>query len=243
MIDMHTHLDLYPNALELASKTNKKNLFTLAVTTSPRAWAATRKVFSHFSNIEVALGLHPEIVIQKEQELDLLLSSIKDADFIGEIGLDGSHCYENSYEKQRKIFELAISECEKVGGRVISIHSRNAEKDVISILKKHPSHGVAILHWYSGPMKILEEAIQMGCFFSFSPTALLSSNGRNIVSHVPLNRIFPESDGPFCKINGVPVAPWESCNIAELLSEIHHVDKSTIISIFKDNLANLKIRK
>jgi len=62
MIDMHTHLDLYPDALKIIDKVNKINIFTLAVTTSPKAWLVTSKVFENYKNIYVSVGLHPEIV-------------------------------------------------------------------------------------------------------------------------------------------------------------------------------------
>ena len=54
MIDMHTHLDLYPDALKIIDKVNKINIFTLAVTTSPKAWLATSKVFEKYKNIYVS---------------------------------------------------------------------------------------------------------------------------------------------------------------------------------------------
>ncbi len=95
MIDMHTHLDLYPDALSILDKTNKDNIFTLAVTTSPRAWSATSKVFKNYCNIHVALGLHPEILESKINEIELLIQSIKHTIFIGEVGIDGSQQFSN----------------------------------------------------------------------------------------------------------------------------------------------------
>jgi len=74
MIDLHTHLDLYPNALDILARVNKENHFTMAVTTSPRAWLATSQVFKGHENIKVALGLHPEVADQKFGELDKALT-------------------------------------------------------------------------------------------------------------------------------------------------------------------------
>ena len=62
MIDFHCHLDLYPDALKLLPETARRNEFTLVVTTSPRAWLATSRVFAGYDNIKVALGMHPEII-------------------------------------------------------------------------------------------------------------------------------------------------------------------------------------
>ena len=50
-MDLHCHLDLYPNALELAHKVNKQCEFTLLVTTSPKAWLETSKKMKYFSII------------------------------------------------------------------------------------------------------------------------------------------------------------------------------------------------
>lgn len=116
MIDLHSHLDLYPNALDLLERVNRENRFTLVVTTSPRAWLATTHVFRKHNNIKVALGLHPEIAEKKFNELDLLLSSIHKADFVGEVGIDGSARYSKTLDKQELIFDSTIRECEKVGG-------------------------------------------------------------------------------------------------------------------------------
>ena len=82
MIDMHTHLDLYPDALKIIDKVNKINIFTLAVTTSPKAWLVTSKVFENYKNIYVSVGLHPEIVESKANEVDLLIDCIKNTNFV-----------------------------------------------------------------------------------------------------------------------------------------------------------------
>ena len=93
MIDLHTHIDLYPCALNIVSRVNKENRFTLAVTTSPRAWLITSQIFEKYKNIKVALGLHPEVADQKFNELEILLSLIQKSNFIGEVGIDGSTKY------------------------------------------------------------------------------------------------------------------------------------------------------
>ena len=115
MIDMHSHLDLYPNPLAVAEKTNECNSFTLAVTTSPRAWQATSRIFSPYKNITVALGMHPEIVQQKVGELDLFLNLIPKVKILGEIGIDGSTRNNGNFQLQKKIFVTIIIEAEKFG--------------------------------------------------------------------------------------------------------------------------------
>ena len=137
MIDMHTHLDLYPDALKIIDKVNKINIFTLAVTTSPKAWLVTSKVFENYKNIYVSVGLHPEIVESKANEVDLLIDCIKNTNFVGEVGIDGSTRFSKSLLLQTRIFERVLQECEIQKGKIISIHSRGAESEVLTLLKNH----------------------------------------------------------------------------------------------------------
>ncbi|HBE78353.1 MAG TPA: hypothetical protein DDW65_11320 [Firmicutes bacterium] len=90
MIDMHCHLDLYKNPIALLPEVQRRCKYVLAVTTSPRAWQKTKQVFSGIDCIQVALGLHPEIVSSKMNEIDMLLSNIRHCKYIGEVGIDGS---------------------------------------------------------------------------------------------------------------------------------------------------------
>ena len=112
MIDMHTHLDLYPDALKIIDKVNEDNIFTLVVTTSPKAYLATSKVFKNYKNIHVSLGLHPEIAEAKANEVDSLINYIKNTSFVGEVGIDGSARFSKSLSLQTTIFERVLQECE-----------------------------------------------------------------------------------------------------------------------------------
>lgn len=239
MIDLHTHLDLYPNALDLLARVNKENRFTLVVTTSPRAWLATSQVFKGHNNIKVALGLHPEVADQKFNELDLLLSSIHKADFIGEVGLDGSAMYSKTLDKQELIFNSTIRECEKAGGRIISIHSRGAVSKILSTIRTYQNCGIPILHWFSGSVEELIIAIKMGCYFSINPVMLGCEKGKNLVSRIPYNLVLPESDGPFAKSGGRPVMPWEAMNICSDLSRIWQMPLEEVRNMIEQNFKKL----
>lgn len=239
MIDMHTHLDLYPNALDILARVNKENRFTLAVTTSPRAWVATSQVFKGHENIKVALGLHPEVADQKFNELDLLLNSIHKAEFIGEVGIDGSSRYSKTFGKQELIFDSTLRECEKAGGRIISVHSRSAASKILSIIRKYPSCGTPILHWFSGSITELKEAVEMKCHFSVNSLMLKSKKGRDLASKIPSELVLPESDGPFATLNGKPIMPWEAMDICSDLSEIWNISISEVKRKMMSNFERL----
>jgi len=239
MIDMHSHVDLYPSPLKIAKLANEHNTFTLAVTTSPKAWQMTSRIFSRYENIAVALGLHPEIVQQKAGELDLFLNTIPDVKIIGEIGIDGSMRNINNLQLQNKIFQAILIEAEKCGGKVLSIHSRGAEEMVLQNLIKYSNYSRVILHWFSGETDELKTAISLGCFFSIGPAALLSRRGRDLAANIPIDRILPESDGPFAKCNGICVFPWEVSPFYQFYANIYQISQEQLSLQIDENFNRL----
>ena len=239
MIDFHTHLDLYPNAQGVAHETSKKNIFTLAVTTSPMAWLATTRVLRSLPNIKFALGLHPEIALTKRAERDLLLELVAKADFIGETGLDGSPRHKASFGLQLSILDSLLKECASHGGRIISLHSRRAAGPVLDMLDRHPNAGLPVLHWFSGTKAELCRAISRGCWFSFGPGGIATKTGRDILSAIPLDRLLPESDGPFAQRNGRVVMPWDAVTIISEICQSRGLAEDFVLAQFKVNLSKL----
>ena len=239
MIDFHCHLDLYPDALEVARRTNQRNEFVLVVTTSPRAYYATSRVFRDLPQLHVALGLHPEVAAAKAAELDALVAGIRDARFVGEIGLDGSPHHRKSLAAQERIFKAALEECARQGGRVMSIHSRGAERKVVQHIASVASVGVPVLHWFSGAMGVLEDACDVGCWFSVGPAMLAGEKGRRLVARMPMDRILPETDGPFAKIGAVPLMPWQAMDISHTLAKLWGVDALDARAQLAENVQQL----
>ena len=57
--------------------------------------------------------------------------------------------------------------------------------------------GKVILHWYSGSMYILKNAVERGYYFSINHQMILTNNGRKIINQIPMSQILIESDAPF----------------------------------------------
>lgn len=239
MIDFHCHLDLYPDALKLLPIVANRNVFTLVVTTSPRAWQATSRVFAGYDNIKIAVGLHPEIVDKKVSERELLVSCISKAKFVGEVGLDGSQRYQQTLPLQETILKEVLTECERVGGRILSIHSRNAASRVLNLIEQHCGNSTSVLHWFSGTIQEARRAIELGCWFSIGPAMLRGAKGRAILQELPMDRILPETDGPFAMNRSAPLMPWEAINIADTLGPLWGMSKDGVTLQVKRNLSTL----
>ena len=220
MMDFHCHIDLYPNARNVYAEAQRRMEFVWLVTTSPRAFAATSKVLAPTENIVVSPGLHPEVVDQKAPELELLLRQLATTVAVGEVGLDGSARYRQHFALQTRIFSAVVERCQYLGGRVLSIHSRAAAKEVLDVLEQFPNFGTAVMHWFTDSAPQLRRASDIGCWFSVGPAMLSSANGRKLVTMLPRDRVVPESDGPFAKTLGGPIMPWEASSIATHLAEL-----------------------
>lgn len=241
-MDFHCHLDLYPNARAVYKEACQRNAFTWLVTTSPRAFAATSIVLGTAPNVLITPGLHPEIAHARAGELNLLLEQMATVHAVGEVGLDGSPRFRSSYGVQRKIFSAVVARCEELGGRTLSIHSREAVNDVLAELVMHPKFGTAVLHWFSGTASELKTAEAQGCWFSVGPAMFKSNNGRALASKLPRDKVVPESDGPFAQVNGKPVMPWSANLTSQELAKAWAVSADEAMqTLTKNSLRLLKV--
>lgn len=195
-IDTHFHLDLWVNPQKIAEEIERFKTYTIAVTNTPSVFDFTYKLAKNKKYLRAGLGLHPELVYQRFGELSLFMEFISMTKYIGEVGLDFSGRNIESKDKQIKVFDRIIDKCAVDGNKIITIHSRKAEKSVIDMIgSNYP--GTIMLHWYSGSLGLLEKAISNGFYFSVNYQMVNSINGRNIIKMIPLNRLLIESDGPF----------------------------------------------
>ena len=234
-MDFHCHLDLYPEAKEVCVKASQRTDFVWLVTTSPRAYSATSKVLAASKKLFISPGLHPEIADKKYTELEMLLSQMENCTGVGEIGLDGSTPYRHYFELQRKIFKTVVENSVRLGGRVLNIHSRAAAREVLDILDANPGFGVAVLHWFTDSPSLLRRAAESGCWFSVGPAMMTSVNGRKLASLMPRDRVVPESDGPFAKVHGAHVMPWEADSVATKLGEAWGISQNDASEALKAN--------
>jgi TatD DNase family protein len=239
MIDFHCHLDLYPDAMRLLPTVAERNVFTLVVTTSPRAWKATSRMFAGYDNIKVAVGLHPEVIAKKASEHALMISCISSTRYVGEVGLDGSLRYRETMPLQESILNEVLTESERVGGKILSIHSKNAASRVLDFVERHCRKSTPVLHWFSGTTEEARRAVALGCWFSIGPTMVSSAKGHALLRELPMEKILPETDGPFVTNRHAPLMPWEAIRISDTLEPLWGMTKDGIYLQMKRNLSAL----
>jgi len=190
--------------------------------------------------IKTALGLHPQLAHVRHNELSLFESLLSEVDYVGEIGLDGSKDFKQHLNIQRRVFGKILSLVEKAGGRIMTVHSRGAVSDVLSMIEQYPNSGPVILHWFTGSQTQMRKALELGCWFSVGPKMFESKKGRELISELPLDRILLETDGPFAKRqNGIPYEPIDTLSLAGKLSETRGDLRIDYRSQIMENFRNL----
>jgi TatD DNase family protein len=237
VIDFHCHLDLYPNPLAVRDECVKRGIYVLSVTTTPFAWKGTSALET--ARIRTAIGLHPQLAHERRTELELFDSVVTKTRYVGEIGLDGSPEFRRYWDIQVDVFEHILRKCREAGGRIMSIHSRRAAGQVLKYLETFSGAGTPVLHWFSGSLRELDTAIALGCWFSVGPTMLSSQNGRTIAARLPKDRVLTESDGPFARLNGEAVRPWDVEQAVGDLALIWSVPQQDVRQLMNRNLRSL----
>lgn len=238
MIDFHCHLDLYPDPHGVARACADRGLYVLSVTTTPSAWVGTAALAQGNTRTRTALGLHPQLAHQRKSELAQFERLLGETRYVGEIGLDGAPEFKRYWDDQIEVFKSILDLCCEAGGRVMSIHSRRAAKPVLDMLESRPAAGTPILHWFSGSVRELARAVDLGCWFSIGPAMLRGEKGRELAAKMPRERVLTESDGPFAQIAGRSMWPWEA---GEVIGDLGKIWGCPPADVERQLLANLSV--
>ena len=218
--DFHCHVDLFPDPAGVIAAFEKKRIVTLAVTTTPKAWPQNQRWAEASRYFYPAPGLHPELAGERHREIALLEEYMKESRLIGEIGLDGSPQHRKSWPVQTEIFARALTGAQRLGGRVVSIHSRRAANEVVRCLEEHttPDRVLPILHWFSGSIAVARKAASLGCYFSINHRTLEHKTGLALVRSLPEDRLLTETDAPFTSVGDRKSEPGDVIGTAERLA-------------------------
>ena len=217
MHDVHCHVDLYPNPLSVAKECEQKGIYTIGMTNLPSHFNVGYQNLLHFKKVRLALGMHPLYANRHSQELQLFNTLIDKTSYIGEIGLDFSKEGLPTKTIQLNTFEYIL---DKLQGKkkILSLHSRDAENEVLQLLKKYKI-GSAIFHWYTGPLNLIAKICSEGYFFSINPAMIVSQRGQAIIDKIPPEHLLTESDGPFIDIKGRPIKSSDIKAVIEYLAK------------------------
>lgn len=240
-IDLHCHLDLYPDHAQLIAECDKDKVATLAVTTTPKAWPRNHALASRSTMVRAALGLHPQLAEERADEFVLFEKLLRETRYVGEVGLDAGPRFYRSFDIQARLFSRILRACAEHGNKVISIHSIRAGGRVLDFLEKDlpPDKAKCVLHWFTGPVSEARRALDYGCYFSINSEMLRNARHQALLRNIPLDRLLTETDGPFVSVSGVPVRPIHVVDTVKRLAALYNVEVSSMAATIRKNARDL----
>jgi TatD DNase family protein len=233
-VDTHCHVDLYPDPTAIMREAAEAGVGIVAVTNTPSVFEPMVRLADGFSNVAVALGLHPELAIEREAELRLFPELIGRTHFVGEIGLDGTARDVRAAASQRRVLRTILDNANATGPKVMTVHTRGATQEALETLAD--ASGAVILHWFSGTAAQAREAVRRGWWFSVNTAMLDSAKGRSIVASVPPRLVLTETDGPFAKFDGRPSRPIDVLRVVDHLATLWKIEHEEARVRVMDNL-------
>lgn len=212
LIDTHAHLNMeqfdgeVANVLGRARQVGVTKIINVSfdILSSKRSIDLARLYPEMFA----AVGIHPhaalDLDIESYQQL-LTLASHKKVVAIGEIGLDyyylkRSSQYSNCPSRERQIlaFEQMLDLAMELKLPVI-IHSREADADILAILKSYAGVLSGVVHSFSGSSDYAEQILDLGFAISFTGVITFKNaeDLRQVVKKIPLGSLMVETDCPY----------------------------------------------
>ena len=244
IIDSHCHLNYEPISLSIKETINRANAdgvkYMLTISTEESSFQNILKILSDYKCVYGTYGIHPHEarnhtfikasnIIEKLKKSEKLIG-------IGETGLD--FYYNHSDKKdQIKCFEEHI-EAAQITQLPLVVHTRNAEKETIDILKrkKVEKDFKILIHCFTGSKDFAFKLLDLNSYISASGVVTFkkSKDLANIFKEIPNEKILVETDSPY-------LAPVPLRGKANEPSYIIHTVKflSDLKGISFDNFSNI----
>ena len=237
--DMHCHLYEFSNE-EIEDIFEKdKELKIVAVSDDLSSLRRTIELQELYpERVIVCAGFHPwNIGKVSLTELDDILRTIYRRDIlcIGEVGLDKKFVPE-TIDLQYEVFKRFLEVARDLDA-MVNIHSPNAWKDVLSLLKEFEIKR-AMFHWYTGPLSLIEAIGEMGYKISINAAVLIQKKHQEVVKRASLEYIVLESDGPY-EYRGLRLTPLMVRRAAEEIAKIKNVNVDEVLKFALNNSLKL----
>jgi TatD DNase family protein len=241
LIDAHTHLDRYEDKLKSALKEiTQHKIFTLSNSMDLPSYKQNLEIGRKCDLVLPTFGIHPWNASEYADQLEDLKEAVEKTPIIGEIGLD-YHSAEYAYQfsAQRKVFEFFLEKA-KEQNKIVNLHTRGAEKEVLVLLKEYEIQR-AIIHWYSGSLDILDKLVDAGAYFTIGVEILDSEHIKTIAQRLPMERLLTETDNPGGQmwVKGILGMPSVIKEVIQILAEVKNTTEQVIIQTVEINFARL----
>jgi TatD DNase family protein len=241
LIDAHVHLDRYGERLDDALREiGQEEIFTVATAMDATSYAELKTIARVSPLILPTFGIHPKRAAQYSARLRELNPLIEESPALGEIGLDFHWEKDTStYPSQKKVLEYFFAAAREQK-KFVNLHTKGGEKTILDLLEKYQLQR-AIVHWYSGPMDLLEVLVRYGAYFSIGVEALFSDHIKAVAQAIPDNLLLTETDNPggLRWLTGTAGMPKELGNVVAALAQLRNSTATSITRLVHANFLRL----
>lgn len=209
--------------------------------TARRHW-----IRQEFPQIKLATGLYPAEAEYEEiaDRIALLCEDIErfSPAAVGEMGVDRYWNYA-TVERQQELMRQQIEVANRYRLPII-IHNRDADAEVLEVLKDTPPRAGGVLHCFSSNAEGARSFVDAGLYISFAGnlTYKKSEALREAAAAVPLDRLLAETDSPFLspqKLRGKLNHPGQVGFVYRSLAELHGQELTRLIQLISENFRRL----
>jgi TatD DNase family protein len=241
LIDTHAHLDDpqfaadLPAVLERARSAGVERVVTIATTAASSA--ASLALAGRHPDLSASAGIHPNHAAQAgPTDWDEVVRLVRTQPVlaVGETGLD-RHWNDTPFPQQEEYF-LRHLELGRQQGRPVVIHCREAEADMLRVLRdQFDKHGPirGVMHSFTGDRALADACLAMGLHISFAGMLTYKNAAalREVAASVPLDRVLVETDSPYLAPvpqRGKRNEPAFVAHTATCLAALHGLDLATL---------------
>ena len=244
-IDTHCHLSIedYENIDEVINENRKNDIDKIIISgCTKESIIESLELSAKYNDVYVTIGFHPSEVDKTTlDDLKFLESHLSDEKVvgIGEIGLD-YHYGKEDIDRQKELFKYQLDLATKYNLPVV-IHSRDATKDTIDILKNYDLK--CDIHCFSGSLETAKIYISMGYYLGIGGVVTFkNSNLSKVIEEIGLDNVILETDSPYLSPDPLRGTKNSSKNIpiiAKKLADILDIDISEVSKITSSNASKL----
>ena len=241
MIDSHCHLeqkDYDPDREEVILNCKKELKAVVTCCAHMRDFNKSLEIIKKYPNfVFLTAGFHPEYISEvPENEINKYFEELaKNKKYlvgIGECGMDYHWVKEPEWrEKQKELFVKHINLAKELNLPLV-IHSRDAEKECLEILKEQKAKRV-LLHYFSDK-DLIPEVIETSYFVSVNTSVFRSKTTKKIIKKTPIEKLMTETDAPWLGF-GKRNTPLSVKLVAEKIAEIKKLSFEEVDKITTEN--------
>jgi TatD DNase family protein len=184
------------------------------------------------------LGIHPWQVEKAEPgDLEAVLRLIErsEAPCIGEVGLD-RRFVPHGFDKQREYFRAFLKLARELD-LVVNVHAPDAWTDAVEELRRADIDR-ALIHWYTGPLDLLETIRDLGYYISINPAVTIQKKHQEAAKAADRRFVLVESDGPY-EYRGMRLTPPAILKTVEKLAELWDAAEDHVREVVETNAKRL----